>query len=157
MARPPNDGNARRSTENTNGLFTTSSIKMIAIDDQPVSDAARKLSKISIPWFVRVTRVWIRRRAARRESFGRRGQEPAAFEDFDERPAAGPRRVGRAVVATVEKSVQVHGNPLRVSQIAIGALGEHHPANRRTVGLVPRFVAPLTSFPGCSVRAPCSE
>jgi hypothetical protein len=43
MARPPNDGNARRSTGNSNGLFTTSSIKMIAIDDQPVSDAARKL------------------------------------------------------------------------------------------------------------------
>jgi hypothetical protein len=68
-----------------------------------------------------------------------------------------PRRVDRAVVATAEKSVQVHGNPLRVRQIANGALGEHHPANRRTVGGVPRFVAPLTSFPGCSVRASCSE
>jgi hypothetical protein len=45
MARPPNDGNARRSKENTNGLYTTYSVKMIAFDDQPVSDAARKLRK----------------------------------------------------------------------------------------------------------------
>jgi hypothetical protein len=60
--------------------------------------------------------VWIRRNAAGRKSLGKRGQEPAAFEDRDERPASGPRRVVRAVVATVEKSAQVHGNALKEAQ-----------------------------------------